>query len=132
MFSIIVLSVQLSEIISGVDLGRDKRLLPVNTRGLVLFNNMIPHRSLPNVSRGIRWSLDLRWQRATDPGGLWGLKNGVVMRKGSDPNFKIDWTEFDAVNRHIVQTEYIKGDKAVSDKTVSNGSSYFDLFLFFP
>ncbi|WAR19639.1 PHNY-like protein [Mya arenaria] len=96
----------------GVDLDRDRRALPVRSGGLILFNNMIPHRSLPNVSDGIRWSIDLRWQRATDPAGLWGLKNGVVMRKSSDPNFKVDWTEFDSVNRHIVQTEYIKGDKA--------------------
>ena len=99
---------------TGVDMNRDKRVLPVQAGGLILFSNIIPHRSLPNVSEGIRWSLDLRWQRASAPGGLWGLKNSVVMRKGSDPNFKIDWTEFDSVNRHIVQTEYVKGDKAVS------------------
>ncbi|WAR19638.1 hypothetical protein MAR_001476 [Mya arenaria] len=104
----------------GVDLDRDKRALPVRSGGLILFNNMIPHRSLPNVSDGIRWSIDLRWQRATDPAGLWGLKNGVVMRKSSDPNFKVDWTEFDSVNRHIVQTEYIKGDKAVNVSYLDN------------
>ncbi|KAL4237484.1 hypothetical protein ACF0H5_002200 [Mactra antiquata] len=95
-----------------VDLKRDARPLPVKSGGLVLFNNMIPHRSLPNVSEGIRWSVDLRWQKADAPAGLWGLKNGVVMRSSKDPNFKIDWTEFDAVNRHIVQTEFVKGDKA--------------------
>ncbi|XP_053403695.1 uncharacterized protein LOC123537801 [Mercenaria mercenaria] len=95
-----------------VDLERDRRLLPVKCGGLVLFNNMIPHRSLPNVSEGIRWSVDLRWQRASDPAGLWGMKDGVVMRSSKDPNFKIDWSSFDAVNRHIVQTEYIKGGKA--------------------
>ncbi|XP_060578408.1 uncharacterized protein LOC132735471 [Ruditapes philippinarum] len=96
----------------GVDLERDSRILPVKCGGLILFNNMIPHRSLPNVSEGIRWSVDFRWQRASDPGGLWGMKDGVVMRNSKDPNFKLDWTSFDAVNRHIVQTEYIKGGKA--------------------
>jgi len=100
--------------LSDIDLERDRRTLPVRSGGLILFNNMIPHRSLPNMSEGIRWSLDLRWQKASEPGGLWGLKNGVVMRKGSDPDFRVNWTEFDSVNRHIVQTEYIKGDKAVS------------------
>ena len=65
------------------------------------------------MSEGIRWSVDLRWQRASDPGGLWGMKDGVVMRSSNDPNFKIDWKSFDAVNRHIVQTEYIKGSEAV-------------------
>ena len=99
---------------TGVDMNRDKRVLPVKAGGLVLFNNIIPHRSLPNESEGIRWSLDLRWHRASDPGGLWGLKNAVVMRKSSDPNFKIDWTEFDSVNRHTVQADHVKGDKAVS------------------
>lgn len=30
--------------------------------GSVLFlNNLIPHRSLENYSKNIRWSLDLRW-----------------------------------------------------------------------
>lgn len=96
----------------GVDMKKDIRTLPVKCGGMILFNNMIPHRSLPNFSENIRWSLDLRWQKASDPAGLWGLKNGVVMRSSKDPNFKVDWTEFDAVNRHIVQTEYVKGDKA--------------------
>ena len=84
----------------------------------MLFNNMIPHRSLPNISDGIRWSVDLRWQRASDPGGLWGLKDGVVMRTSKDPNFKIDWTGFDAVNRHTVQTAYVKGDDVVGKQNI--------------
>lgn len=87
--------------------------MPVKSGGLVLFNNMIPHRSLPNVTEGIRWSVDLRWQKSSDPAGLWGMKEGVVMRNSKDPNLKVDWAAFDAVNRHIIQTEYIKGGKAV-------------------
>ncbi|WAR20076.1 hypothetical protein MAR_001914 [Mya arenaria] len=52
--------------------------------------------SLPNMSDNVRWSLDLRWQRSSDPDGLWGLKKPVVMRVKDKPDFEIDWTEFDS------------------------------------
>ena len=29
---------------------------------VLLFSNAIAHRSFPNFSDGIRWSMDLRWQ----------------------------------------------------------------------
>ena len=32
--------------------------------------------------------------------GFYGLKDGVPMRSSKDPNMKIDWEAFDAVNRH--------------------------------
>lgn len=60
------------------------------------------------MSTDIRWSLDLRWQRPSDPDGLWGLKKPVVMRKSGDPDFQIDWTEFDAVDRHSQQKKSVK------------------------
>ena len=41
---------------------------------VLLLNNLIPHRSLPNNSNGIRWSLDLRWQKPDEPNGFSGIK----------------------------------------------------------
>lgn len=93
----------------GVDMEKDIKTIPVPYGGLVLFNNLTPHRSLPNMSNEVRWSLDLRWQRAQDPDGLWGLKKPVLMRKKDDPDFKIDWTEFDSVDRHAKQKQAAAG-----------------------
>lgn len=40
-------------------------------KGSVLFlNNLIPHRSLNNMSDHIRWSFDLRFQRPDEPVGF--------------------------------------------------------------
>ncbi|KAL4238057.1 hypothetical protein ACF0H5_002768 [Mactra antiquata] len=94
----------------GVNPEKDIKSCPVPFGGMVLFNNLTPHRSLPNVSNDIRWSLDLRWQRASDPDGLWGLKKPVVMRTKDNPNLEIDWTDFDAVDRHSQQKKSVEED----------------------
>ncbi|XP_052765897.1 1-deoxypentalenic acid 11-beta-hydroxylase-like [Mya arenaria] len=94
----------------GINLDQDIKTVPVPYGGLVLFNNLIPHRSLPNMSDNVRWSLDLRWQRSSDPDGLWGLKKPVVMRVKDKPDFEIDWTEFDSVDRHSQQKKSVEGD----------------------
>jgi len=56
--------------------------------------------SLMNNSDIIRWSLDLRWQRADRDVGFYNLKQGVRLRSSIDPNLVIDWDAFDAVSRH--------------------------------
>jgi len=56
--------------------------------------------SLMNNSDVIRWSLDLRWQRADHDVGFYDLKQGVRMRSSTDPNLVIDWDSFNAVTRH--------------------------------
>ncbi|ELT94126.1 hypothetical protein CAPTEDRAFT_227964 [Capitella teleta] len=73
---------------------------PVPYGGVLLFNNMIPHRSLENESDRVRWSLDLRWQKSDQPVGFYGMKDGVRMRSSDDPNFKIDWDSFLDIKRH--------------------------------
>ena len=37
--------------------------LPIDKGGVVLIHKNIPHRSTPNNSNGIRWSMDLRYQK---------------------------------------------------------------------
>lgn len=61
------------------------------------------------MSKAIRWSLDLRWQRPSEPVGFYGLKEGLLMRLSKDPGMKIDWESFDAVNRHDKQTAAMTG-----------------------
>jgi len=83
----------------GVDVKRDTVLCAVPYGGMLLLNNMIPHRSLNNVTKEIRWSLDLRWQRPDKSVGFYDLKEGVLMRTKEQPNLKIDFDSFDAKDR---------------------------------
>lgn len=62
------------------------------SRGSVLLiNDLVPHRSTENRSDRIRWSIDLRWQRPTDPTGLEGSHGCILMRTARDPNHRADW-----------------------------------------
>jgi len=70
---------------------------------VLLLNNIIPHRSLENFSQGVRWSLDLRWQRGDEPNGFHGLKdsllmvpaNSAVVHEGEYPVCWDGWAEAD-------------------------------------
>ena len=81
---------------SRLDFSRqDVVTCPVPFGGVLLLNNLIPHRSLPNLSDGIRWSLDLRWQRADQPNGFHGLKASVLMKDaGQRYNGRVDWGDW--------------------------------------
>jgi len=65
----------------------------------------MPLFSLMNNSDVIRWSLDLRWQRADRDVGFYDLKQGVRMRSSTDPNLTIDWESFNALTRHVIQKQ---------------------------
>src|SRR6218665_2696213 len=75
--------------------------------------------SLDNFSDKIRWSLDLRWQDANKTVGFFGLKDGVRMRSSTDPNFKIDWEQFDAVSRHEKQFESMNTASSAKPSTLA-------------
>ena len=75
---------------------------------VLLLNNLIPHRSLPNYSGGIRWSLDLRWQRADEPNGFHGLKPSKVMKSaGVAYNGTVDWGEWANQDRTAAQLKQL-------------------------
>ncbi|XP_076099551.1 uncharacterized protein LOC143069006 isoform X2 [Mytilus galloprovincialis] len=100
-----------------IDLENDLKICPIPYGGMLLFNNLVPHRSLPNMSNKIRWSLDLRWQRPSEPVGFYGLKDGILMRTSKDPNYKIDWEAFNKIDRHQVQKESIEeNESAIEDE----------------
>ncbi len=72
--------------------------------GSVLFlNQLIPHRSLENRSEKVRWSVDLRWQDPGEPSGDQGGAGVVVMRKGRDPAFTVDWDAWAAEQRRAYE-----------------------------
>jgi len=66
---------------------------------ILLINQLIPHRSTENLSDIIRWSVDLRWQRPGQPSGFEGIKDCILMRTASDPDYQIDWSEWARQNR---------------------------------
>lgn len=102
----------------GITFKEDTVTCPIPFGGLLLLNNIVPHRSLDNFSDKIRWSLDLRWQDANKMVGFFGLKDGVRMRSSTDPNFKIDWEQFDAVSRHEKQFESMNTVEEEFDTTI--------------
>ena len=40
-------------------------LIEINPKDIVIFSNLLFHRGLPNKSNHIRWSIDFRYQDAT-------------------------------------------------------------------
>ncbi|CAD5114326.1 DgyrCDS3464 [Dimorphilus gyrociliatus] len=90
----------------GANMKKDVVTCPVPYGGMLLFSNLLPHQSLLNQSDKIRWSVDFRWQTSKEKVGFWGLKPGVQMRMSNKPDFTIDWSEFDAINRYNVMAQH--------------------------
>lgn len=96
---------------------------------VLLFNNLIPHRSMENMSNDIRWSLDLRWfvfigfrdrlsmqsflrstfrQKPEQPNGFYGLKENILMAKENQDDFQPDWEQWSNINRTKLQEAAVK------------------------
>jgi phytanoyl-CoA dioxygenase PhyH len=58
--------------------------LPVRKGGLILMHKEIPHRSTPNFSDTVRWSMDLRYQQTGTPTGR-PFHPHFVVRSRSNP-----------------------------------------------
>ncbi len=68
--------------------------LPVKSGGAVLFHPMTPHASLPNLSDGIRWSFDLRFNVTGQPTGREHFPE-FIARSRANPNTELrDWREW--------------------------------------
>jgi ectoine hydroxylase-related dioxygenase (phytanoyl-CoA dioxygenase family) len=67
------------------------RPLPVKAGGAVILDPMIPHASLPNLSDGIRWSFDLRYNVTGHPTGRAHFPE-FVARSRANPDTELrDW-----------------------------------------
>ncbi|RLJ59259.1 ectoine hydroxylase-related dioxygenase (phytanoyl-CoA dioxygenase family) [Litoreibacter meonggei] len=65
--------------------------LPVPSGGAVLFHPLVPHASLPNISQGIRWSFDLRFNKTGQPTGRSHFPD-FVARSSAKPDSELhDW-----------------------------------------
>lgn len=65
--------------------GREGTPLPVSKGGAVLFHKMNVHRALPNLSDGLRWSMDLRYHPTGQASGRPAFP-GFIARSAADPN----------------------------------------------
>jgi len=90
----------------GSDLEELKTVLPMKPGSLVFFPGTIPHRSLPNLSKGVRWSIDLRFHGVKDEKQdldmFYGVKDSLIIKK-KDPNFRADWDEWAGQERTQLQ-----------------------------
>lgn len=60
-------------------------VIPVKFGSVLLFTNLTPHRSIPNVSNQVRWSVDSRYQDAAKPTG-YQPEAGFLARSNLHPN----------------------------------------------
>jgi len=73
-----------------IDKSRAKPL-PVKAGGAVLFHPMTPHGSLDNVSDGIRWSFDLRFNKTGQPTGRSHFPEFVARSRTAPETELRDW-----------------------------------------
>jgi len=96
----------------------DKVTIPAKAGSILIFPGITPHRSLNSSSDKIRWSFDFRIHNksAKRPGKtpddwFYGLKDSLVIRDPSDPNFTPDWNSWATIDRTDVQDAVIGGEK---------------------
>ena len=69
--------------------------LPMNKGDVLFMHKEIPHRSLPNRSNGVRWSMDLRYQKTGTPTGR-PFHPAIIVRSRNDPDSVQDsYSEWD-------------------------------------
>ena len=65
--------------------------LPVKSGGVILFHPLVPHASLPNMSQGIRWSFDLRFNKTGQPTGRGHFPDFVARSRAAPETELHDW-----------------------------------------
>lgn len=74
--------------------------LPVASGGVVILDPLLPHASLPNLTDGIRWSFDLRYNRTGQPTGRSHFPD-FVARSAVRPDSELkDWRKWRASWEH--------------------------------
>lgn len=65
--------------------------LPVRAGGIVILDPLTPHASLPNISDGIRWSFDLRYNRTGQPTGRSHFPDFIARSRSQPETVLGDW-----------------------------------------
>jgi hypothetical protein len=81
-----------------------KQTVPCGPGDAIVFGPANPHRSLPNKSDHVRWSLDLRYHsvnpdRKNPLDMFYGVKESLILKKEGEPDFVPDWTSWKGENR---------------------------------
>lgn len=92
----------------GIDTKANLVTCVMNRGDILLFSNLLPHRSLDNFSDAVRWSLDLRWQEFDQPNGF--IKSNILMKRHVDDNYKPDWEEWAKQDRQKLQIHKAEED----------------------
>ncbi len=70
----------------------DPVIVPIKFGSVLLLTNLTPHRSIPNVSNQVRWSVDARYQDAAQPTG-YQPEAGFLARSKLNPDAVVTTTE---------------------------------------
>jgi phytanoyl-CoA hydroxylase len=108
--------------IPDVLLGGEPVPLPLKRGGVLLFHHFTKHASLTNVSDGIRWSFDLRYQPIGQPTGRPAFP-GFVARSRKHPESALtDWREWAnlwyAARSRLAQQEAGKFNRWTNEEAV--------------
>jgi len=113
----------------GCDMSQDIITCEVPKGSALFLNNIIPHRSMPNLSEGVRWSLDLRWQRGGEPNGFHGLKDSVMMKPAGvavEQLASVEWGDWALQDRTTMQTEALNTVDKDTVKAAGQAEGRFD------
>jgi len=111
----------------GCNMKKDVVTCEVPFGSVLLLNNLIPHRSLPNYSEGVRWSLDLRWQRGGEPNGFSGIKGSVLMKPARQQwDGKVDWGDWASKSRTEIQIAAVSTESMNLVQEVGKSEGRYD------
>ncbi len=68
--------------------------LPMRRGGIILMHKLTPHRSGPNTTNAIRWSMDLRYQRTGTPTGRSCYPDFVTRSRAAPESVYDDYEEW--------------------------------------
>ncbi|GAM27602.1 hypothetical protein SAMD00019534_107780, partial [Acytostelium subglobosum LB1] len=88
---------------------------------VVLFKNSTVHQSLPNMSNSVRWTVDFRFQKTSDPSGFNPIdvdqvKVKMSLRSASQRAVPIDYAHWSG-NKDILMTNNSSGDNNTTTTT---------------
>lgn len=81
---------------------------------VLLLNQLVVHRSTENRSQRIRWSVDLRYQRPTEPTGMAVIAPPVLLHSRTPGFTTIDWRDYLGINRAAKLDKIDPGQVATS------------------
>ena len=94
---------------TGIDMEKRAMTCVMPMGSVLLFNNLLPHRSIPNTSTDIRWSIDLRWCNPKLPTGFYGLKECLPLCS-QGIQLEVDWETWANLGRTSLQDQHCSVD----------------------